>query len=318
MKKVFFYLFVLLVAGPPLAIAALRFAPPPVTSFMLQSETWPIRYQWVPARRIADSARKAVVASEDQKFWTHDGFDLEAMAQAYSSNKKGRRQRGASTISQQTAKNLFLWPGGGYARKGIEAYFTLWIELLWPKQRILETYLNIAAFGPGVYGVEAAARRYFGKSAAELSPGEAARLAAVLPNPKRWSVANPGAYVLARSNWILRQMGYRPAVVADEEPEEPAENAEDQAEAAQEVAAEQAEQAAEESAEAAEETQEFAEEGAPPPPPSDSQNALPQEAAPPAAPPAETFSEPVPPSEEEEGEEVPEAPAYPTPAAGPL
>jgi monofunctional biosynthetic peptidoglycan transglycosylase len=177
---------ILLAAGLPLLLVLmLREVPPPVTSFMLQSEVRPVHYEWVPADEIAETARKAVVASEDQKFWQHRGFDLEAMEQAYRENQRRGRRRGASTISQQTAKNLFLWPGGGYLRKGIEAYLTMLIELCWPKARILEVYLNIAEFGPGIYGVEAAARRYFGKPASRLSAGEAARLAAVLPNPRR-------------------------------------------------------------------------------------------------------------------------------------
>jgi monofunctional glycosyltransferase len=217
---------ILLFAGLPLMmVGCLRQLPPPVTSFMLQSELKPVEYQWVPAGQIAEVARKAVVASEDQKFWSHEGFDLEAMEKAHRDNQKRLRKRGASTISQQTAKNLFLWPGGGYLRKGIEAYFTVLIELLWPKARILEIYLNIAEFGPGIYGVEAAAQRFFGKSAARLTPTEAARLAAVLPNPSRWNAERPGQYVIARSEWILRQMGYGPRKPdpADEEPLEPTE-----------------------------------------------------------------------------------------------
>ncbi len=223
MKQGFIVLTVLLAGVPLFLVGALRFVPPPVSSFMLQSELWPIRYEWVPAERIAEVARKAVVASEDQKFWTHDGFDFEAMEEAYRANQQRRSRRGASTISQQTAKNLFLWPGGGYLRKGIEAYFTVLIELLWPKARILEVYLNIAEFGPGIYGVEAAAQKFFGKPAAKLSAEEAARLAAVLPNPKRWRAANPGSYVTARSAWILWQMGYRPRGRPEsiEEPLEP-------------------------------------------------------------------------------------------------
>lgn len=216
---------ILLAAGLPLPLVLmLRDVPPPVTSFMLQSEVRPVHYEWVPADEIAETARKAVVASEDQKFWQHRGFDLEAMEQAYRENQRRGRRRGASTISQQTAKNLFLWPGGGYLRKGIEAYLTVLIEWCWPKARILEVYLNIAEFGPGIYGVEAAAQRYFGKPASRLSAEEAARLAAVLPNPRRWSAARPGPYVMARSAWILRQMGYgpRPAPAGDDpEPIEP-------------------------------------------------------------------------------------------------
>jgi monofunctional glycosyltransferase len=216
---------ILLAAGLPLIpVLMLRELPPPVTSFMLQSEVRPVRYEWTPADEIAETARKAVVAAEDQKFWQHRGFDFEAMEKAYRDNQRRGRRRGASTISQQTAKNLFLWPGGGYLRKGIEAYLTVLIELCWPKARILEVYLNIAEFGPGIYGIEAAAQRYFGKPARRLSAEEAARLAAVLPNPRRWSAQRPGPYVMTRSAWILRQMGYGPRptpTVDDPEPLEP-------------------------------------------------------------------------------------------------
>ncbi len=205
-----------------LPVVALRWMPPPTTSFMLQSPVQPVQYQWVPADQIADVMRKAVVASEDQKFWTHDGFDVEAMQKAMEHNARHKKIRGGSTISQQTAKNLFLWPGGGYLRKGIEAYFTVLMEALWSKQRILEIYLNVAEFGPGVYGVEAAARAYIGKTAARINAEEAARLAAVLPSPRRWRAKAPGPYVQSRAGWILRQMGYGRAVEDDEEPMAPA------------------------------------------------------------------------------------------------
>lgn len=205
---------------PPLAILALRWLPPPTTAYMLQSPKRPVQYDWVPATQIAEVARKAVVASEDQKFWDHDGFDLEAIEKARAHNKRSKKRRGASTISQQTAKNLFLWPGGGYLRKGVEAGFTVMMETLWSKPRILEVYLNIAEFGPGIYGVEAAAQAFFGKPASKLSAGEAARLAAVLPSPRHWSAKNPGAYVQRRARWILGQMGYG-APVAEPEPPEP-------------------------------------------------------------------------------------------------
>ena len=220
------YLLWLLLAGAaaaPLTVLALRWLPPPFTAFMLQSEVKPVRYQWVPAERIAESARRAVVVSEDQKFWTHSGFDLEAMEKAYEHNQKSRRRRGASTISQQTVKNLFLWPGGGYFRKGVEALLTMLVEMLWGKQRILEVYLNIAEFGPGIYGVEAAANAYFHKPAAQLSAAEAAQLAAVLPNPRRWSARAPGPYVQSRVNWILGQMGYGRRTTPEQEPEPPPE-----------------------------------------------------------------------------------------------
>jgi monofunctional biosynthetic peptidoglycan transglycosylase len=161
---------------------------------------------WVPWDRIAPHAAVAVIASEDQKFLAHDGFDFEAIGQAMEDAGRGGRRRGASTISQQVAKNLFLWSGQNWLRKGLEAWFTVWIELIWPKQRILEVYLNVAQFGPGTWGVEAASRRYFGKPAARLTRHEAALLAAVLPSPTRYRVVNPGPYVRQRQQWILGQM----------------------------------------------------------------------------------------------------------------
>lgn len=193
---------------PIVVIATLRFVPPPITAFMLQSEVRPVYYQWVPSSQIAPVAGKAVVAAEDQKFWLHSGFDYEAMAKAHERNKTRSRKRGASTISQQTVKNLFLWPGGGYFRKGIEAWLTLLMETLWPKERILEVYLNVAEFGPGVYGVEAAAQRFFRKPAARLTANEAARLAASLPKPSHWHAASGSSYAGQRTGWILGQMGY--------------------------------------------------------------------------------------------------------------
>ena len=147
-----------------------------------------------------------MIAAEDQKFLEHDGFDFEAIDKAMTDAKRGRRLRGASTISQQVAKNLFLWPEQSWVRKGLEAWFTLWIELLWPKQRILEVYLNSAEFGRGIWGVEAASRHFFGKPALHLNRAEAALLAAVLPNPKRFRVSNPSPYVRQRQDWILWQM----------------------------------------------------------------------------------------------------------------
>lgn len=205
----------LLALGLPLftllQVLALRWIDPPTSAFML-AHRGPVQYEW---RDLADISRElpiAVVAAEDQKFPHHDGFDVDAIRQALDEAEAGERARGASTISQQVAKNLFLWPGGGYVRKGIEAGFTVLIEKLWSKERILEVYLNIAEFGPGIYGVEAASQAFFKKPAAKLQPFEAARLAAVLPSPRRWRAASPGPYVQARAGWIQRQMGYgRPA-----------------------------------------------------------------------------------------------------------
>jgi monofunctional biosynthetic peptidoglycan transglycosylase len=146
------------------------------------------------------------VAAEDQKFPFHWGFDRQAITDAWQERAAGTRVRGASTISQQVAKNLFLWPGKSFIRKGIEAYFTLLIEILWPKQRILEVYLNIAEFGNGIYGVNAASKTYFGKAPGRLKRRECALMAAVLPSPKRLRLSQPSDYVLNRSEWILQEM----------------------------------------------------------------------------------------------------------------
>jgi len=148
----------------------------------------------------------AVIASEDQRYPLHSGLDIEAIRDALEERERKGRLRGASTITQQTAKNLFLWPGKNLFRKGLEAWFAVWMELLLDKRRILELYLNIVEFGPGIYGVEAASQRYFGKSALKLQDWEASRLAAVLPNPYRFSVSRPSPYILQRGRWIRRQM----------------------------------------------------------------------------------------------------------------
>jgi monofunctional biosynthetic peptidoglycan transglycosylase len=161
---------------------------------------------WRPLDRISPRLAEAVVASEDQRFFIHHGFDFDAIGSAFTANGRGRRKLGASTISQQTAKNLFLWPDRTWLRKGLEAYFTLLLEVIWPKRRILEVYLNIIETGDGTYGVEAAARRYFGISAADLNASQAALIAATLPNPRAWSPANPTGYLRRRQTWILRQM----------------------------------------------------------------------------------------------------------------
>ena len=197
------------------AVLALRWINPPYSAFMAgaQISAWSdrdssyvFRHTWVDLARISPNLPLAVVASEDQKFPDHWGFDVEAIEKAYALNRHSHRVHGASTISQQVAKNLFLWSGRSYFRKGLEAYFTVLIETFWPKRRILEIYLNIAEFGNGLYGAEAAAQRYFHKSAARLSRGDAAVLAAVLPNPQRYSAAAPSRYVEQRRDWILGQM----------------------------------------------------------------------------------------------------------------
>jgi monofunctional biosynthetic peptidoglycan transglycosylase len=174
----------------------------------------PLEHDWVSWEEIAPAAKLAVIAAEDQRFAEHFGFDLEAIGKAVQHNRNHRRKRGASTISQQVAKNLFLWSGRSWTRKAFEVGFTLLIETLWSKQRVLEMYLNVAEFGPGVYGVEAASLKYFRKPASKLTYPEAALLAAVLPNPKRLRVEAPSTYVQQRAGWILGQMYHLgPAVV---------------------------------------------------------------------------------------------------------
>jgi monofunctional glycosyltransferase len=190
-----------------LLVVLLRWLPPPTTAFMLEAEIRPVHQHWVGWAQIAPAARLAVVASEDQKFPEHHGFDFEAIDKAMARNRQRHRSlHGASTISQQTAKNLFLWSGRSYFRKGLEAGFTVLLETLWPKRRILEMYLNVAQFGPDVYGVGEAAERYFGKPAARLNWHEAALLAAVLPNPERLHADRPSAFVQERAEEIEQQM----------------------------------------------------------------------------------------------------------------
>jgi monofunctional biosynthetic peptidoglycan transglycosylase len=195
-------LLLLLSVGP---VFLLRWVDPPSTAFMLQ-EPGSVQYRWVDWERISPHIKVAVIASEDQKFPEHHGFDFDSINDALEDRERGRRVRGASTLSQQVAKNLFLWPGQSWLRKGLEAYFTVLIETLWPKKRILEVYVNIAEFGKGVFGVGAASEVFFKKPAARLSAPEAALLAAVLPNPKRMKVRSPSGYVRSRQLWILGQM----------------------------------------------------------------------------------------------------------------
>jgi len=169
-----------------------RFLPPPLTPLMLVrlAEGEGLRKDWVSYDDISPQLFKAVIAAEDARFCQHYGFEFQAIADAWRKNKKGRRTIGASTITMQTAKNLFLWPGRDYVRKAFEAYFTVLIELFWDKRRILEVYVNIIEFGPGIYGIEAAAQAYYKKPAADLTAAEAARLASVLPNPRKWTPQN--------------------------------------------------------------------------------------------------------------------------------
>jgi monofunctional biosynthetic peptidoglycan transglycosylase len=198
------------------AVVAFRWVDPPTTTFMAtdridalisRDSTYQFRHAWVDMDRISRQAALAVVAAEDQQFPHHRGFDFKQIDKALADRERGRRVRGASTISQQVAKNLFLWRGQSWVRKGLEAGITVLIEACWSKERILEVYLNVAEFGRGTYGVQAASRRFFGKDAARLSRREAALLAAVLPAPTRFKVQAPSRYVQRRQDWIVRQMG---------------------------------------------------------------------------------------------------------------
>ncbi|MFN5846900.1 MAG: monofunctional biosynthetic peptidoglycan transglycosylase [Chitinophagales bacterium] len=198
------------------SVILFRFIPIPITPTMLyllgeqafdSERKVVLKKDWESLSNISPNMKLAVIAAEDQLFYEHFGFDFAAIRKAIRNNEKGRRLKGGSTISQQTAKNAFLLPHRSYMRKGLEAYFTILIELLWSKDRIVEVYLNVIEFGNGIYGVEAAAQHFFKKPASKLTKDEAALLAAVLPNPIRFKVDNPSSYVLRRKNWIKRQIG---------------------------------------------------------------------------------------------------------------
>jgi len=202
----------LLTATPVLLLRWLR---PLTSAFMLEERlaAWQAGdgpyhtdFRWVSLEQVSPHAAIAVIASEDQQFPFHAGFDFDSIREAVRASERGKRLRGASTISQQVAKNLFLWGGHNLVRKGLEAWFTVLIETFWPKERILEMYLNVAQFGSGIYGVQAAAERFWHKPALRLSSSEAALLAAVLPNPLRLHAERPSRYVLLRRDWILGQM----------------------------------------------------------------------------------------------------------------
>jgi monofunctional glycosyltransferase len=203
----------LVITGLPVLL--MRWLHPTTSAFMLQAQLaawrsgqrgYHIQYEWASLEQISPHAALAVIASEDQQFPFHAGFDFNSIREAVRASEHGKRLRGASTISQQVAKNLFLWNGYSFVRKVLEAWFTVLIETLWPKERILEVYLNIAQFGDGIYGVQAAAHHFFHKSARSLSSVEAAQLAAVLPNPLLMHADRPSKYLLQRREWILAQM----------------------------------------------------------------------------------------------------------------
>ena len=199
-----------------LFVFALRWCPVYVTPLMVircvqqvkRGEPIRLRHHWVALEDMSPHLPVAVMASEDQRFMEHHGFDFGEIGNAIKERRQGKRQRGASTISQQTAKNVFLWPGGGWVRKGLEVYFTGLIELMWSKSRIMEVYLNSIEMGDGIYGAEAVSQQHFGYPANELSRANCALIAATLPNPLRFSSKSPSAYMLRRQSWIMGQMRY--------------------------------------------------------------------------------------------------------------
>ena len=219
LKKIFRFFLKAIILFLVLSIASVllfRFVPIPFTPLMLircveqksDGKDMKLRKDWTSIDEMSAAMPLAVIASEDQNFEEHFGFDMDAIrkAQAYNDRHKGKRMKGASTISQQTAKNVFLWPSRSWIRKGFEVYFTFLIDLFWSKQRIMEVYLNVIEMGNGVYGTEAAAQEYFHKPAKKLSMREAALIAAVLPNPRKWSPAKPSAYIQRKSSRIIHFM----------------------------------------------------------------------------------------------------------------
>ena len=202
------------VFAPPLGALIYRVIPPPITFLMVERlfQGQGLDYRWRPLSQISPALPQAAVAAEDERFCLHHGFDFQAMEKAMRQNERTAARgwtkvRGGSTISQQTAKNVFLWPGRSYLRKGLEAWYTVLIETIWGKRRIMEVYLNVAEMGPGVYGAEAASQRYFHEDAGELTPAQAAHLIAILPSPLKWKAVAPGRYVASRSRRIGGAMG---------------------------------------------------------------------------------------------------------------
>lgn len=197
-------------------VLALIFINPPVTYLQLQrgferkadGKEWKIEKQWLAYDDISNNLKRAAIAGEDAHFLTHNGFDTKAIKEALEKNQEGKRLRGGSTISQQVAKNVFLWPARSWLRKGLETYFTILIETFWSKKRILEVYLNVIEMGQGVYGAEAAAQYYFHKSAKSLTKREAALIIAILPSPQKWDARSPSAYINRRANGIVRYLGH--------------------------------------------------------------------------------------------------------------
>jgi len=210
------------------SVVFFRFVPIPVTPLMLfrcveqkmDSKPMKLKKDWVSFEELSPNLQLAVVCSEDQNFIKHSGFDYEAIDKAMEYNENHKKTRGASTISQQTAKNVFLWPGRSWIRKGFEVYFTFLIEAFWSKQRIMEVYLNVIEMGDGIYGAQAASKVFFNKDAKNLSKSEAATIAAVLPNPRKFNAGKPSGYVMGRRSWIMNQMSFWGGVLNYEEKKE--------------------------------------------------------------------------------------------------
>jgi monofunctional biosynthetic peptidoglycan transglycosylase len=211
LRRIIIWVLIVVLAGPPAWVLAYRFVPPPITPLMAIRLTQGkgMDYRWRPLSKISPALVQAAVAGEDARFCEHRGFDVVALQAAMRHNeRRPGRIRGGSTISQQTAKNAFLWPGRTFVRKAVEAYFTVLIEALWGKRRIMEVYLNIVEMGPGVYGAQAAAQHYFQVDANQLTNLQASRLAAIFPNPLKWRAVGPGRYVQKRSMKIGGAMGF--------------------------------------------------------------------------------------------------------------
>ncbi|WP_027127656.1 monofunctional biosynthetic peptidoglycan transglycosylase [Gelidibacter mesophilus] len=221
--KFIFKLFLWFLAIPIIAIVIYKWVPVPATPLMViryfeqkeanKETVW--KHDWVTIEEISKNLQLAVICSEDQNFLKHSGFDMKAIEKAYDNNQKGKKVRGASTISQQTAKNVFLWPQRSWIRKGMETYVTFWIELIWSKERIMEVYLNSIEMGNGIYGAEAASQYWFKKSASKLSKSEAAAIAAILPRPLKYRANPPTNYIASRKLWIMKQMSFHGALNYD-------------------------------------------------------------------------------------------------------
>ncbi len=214
--KICLKIFLWFIAISIVLVLLFKWVPIPITPLMvircveqkMEGKDMKLEKKWKPLEEISPSLQLAVVCSEDQNFLKHHGFDFGAIEKAMKHNKKSKKKRGASTISQQTAKNVFLWPGRSWVRKGFEVYFTFLIETFWSKERIMEVYLNVIEMGPGIYGAEAASQAYFNKSAIKISKQQAATIAVVLPSPLKYNAKRPSGFLQGRINWTMKQMRF--------------------------------------------------------------------------------------------------------------